>query len=322
MTKFFIYGFFITILTAIGASAQGMSPMPNTKVNLETILSEAEKQAQNYQEEFKNLLANETKTFQTYDKYGKEKNKTVVESTFLVYQSPRNQQASAELRNVLKVNDELVPDSQKRSDQLFAELQKTSTLEKELEKIQSEGSRYDKTLEISGLTLIKAVTLSENLRPFFEYKLSGTEIYEGNEVYVVTYQQTRKSPFVNINQNQSDANGVKLNFKFDLPGKLKKADAFVRGKFWIDTKTYQILREDREVTVQTPDPVAVLQTTLIYQPSEYGIYVPKEIILVENILKKISNGNQYEPVTDIKATFNYTNFRKTDTDVKIIDDDQ
>lgn len=322
MTKKFIFGFLTVILTAIGASAQSMSPMPNTTANLETILSEAEKQSVNYQEEFKNLLANETKTFQTFDKYGKEKNKTVVESTFLVYQSPRNQQASAELRNVLKVNDELVPDSQKRSDQLFAELQKTATLEKELEKIQNEGSRYDKTLEINGLTLIKAVTLSDNLRPFFEYKLIGTENYEGSEVYVVSYQQTKKSPFININGNQTDSAGVKLNFKFDLPGKLKKADALVRGKFWIDTKTYQILREDREVTVQTPDPVTILQTTLIYQPSDFGIYVPKKITLVENILKKISDGNQYEPVTDIKATFDYTNFRKTETDVKIIDDDQ
>lgn len=321
MAKKFLFGILIVILTALGVSAQKMSP-PDTSANLETILSEAEKQAQNYQEEFKNLLANETKIFQTYDKYGKEKNKTVVESTFLVYQSPKNQQAGAELRNVLKVNDELVPDSQKRSDQLFAELQKTTTLEKELEKIQSEGSRYDKTLEINGLTLIKAVTLSENLRPFFDYKLLGTENYEGSEVYVVSYQQTKKSPFITVNDSRADSSGVKLDFKFDLPGKLKKADALLRGKFWIDTKTYQILREDRELTVQTPDPVVVLQTTLAYQPSEYGIYVPKEITLVENNLKKISNGNQYEPVTDIKAKFDYKDFRKTNTDVKIIDDDQ
>lgn len=316
MTKKFLFIVSLVVLTAISGAAQNSPP-----VSLETILSEAEKQSLNYREEFKNLLAEETKTFQDFDKKGQLKDKTVVESTFLVYQSPKNKNASAELRNVLKVDGKLLPDSQQRADQLLAELHKTTTYQKELERIQKEGSRYDKTLDITGLTLFKGIPLAANLRPFFDYKFLGTENYQGNETYIVGYQQTRKSPFIAFNETAANPNELRLDFKIGLPGKLKKAEALLRGKLWIDAKTFQIRREERELTVLTPEPVVLLQTNLTYQPSDYGIFVPKEISLVSNNLKK-SNKNQYTAVNDTKITFDYSNFRKTDVDVKILDDDQ
>ena len=99
--------------------------------------------------------------------------KRTVESNFFVYQSSKDGKTSSELRNVIKVDDELVPDSQARADRFLGELQKTKTVEKELEKIQDESLRYDKNFIISGLTLYQAIPLVENMRPYFDFKLAG-----------------------------------------------------------------------------------------------------------------------------------------------------
>jgi hypothetical protein len=324
MNKEIFYAALLIVALSVIAFGQTPTMTPtNTmqqSVSLETILSEAEKQAQNYQLEFRNLLADETKTFETYNKNGEVKDKDVVESTFLVYQSSRNEKVSSELRNVVRVNGNAVPDSQKRSEQLLGELQKQTTLEKELQKLQSEGARYDKTLEINGMTLSEAVVLSNNLRPFFDFQLQGRENFKSREVYVVNYRQTRKSPYVSLNTKDARPGELSLNFDLSLPGSLKKADAFLRGKLWIDANTYQIWREERELTVQDPNPVVLLTTVLEYQMSDYGILVPKQISLETNTVKKQSN--QYTAVKDMRVNFDYSKFRKTETDVKIIDDDQ
>src|SRR4051812_15644257 len=97
---------------------QTMPTMPTqtTPVSLDNILSEAQKQSENYRETFRNLLADEVKTFEEFDKRGEPERRTTVRSSFLVYQSGKNQTATAELRNVLEVNGKLIPDSQKRGE--------------------------------------------------------------------------------------------------------------------------------------------------------------------------------------------------------------
>lgn len=324
MTRNFFNIAILLILSCATIFAQVQTPQPAhaAPADLQTILDEAEKQTQFYQETFKNLLAEERKTFERFNRNGVVKQQTVVESTLLIYQSPKDQNISSELRNVMRVNGKEIPDYQRRSDLLFAELQKTSTVEKELEKIQNESLRYDKTLEISGFTVFEALILSDRLRPFFDFTLAGKGDIQGNEVYVVDYRQTRKSPYISINGKDSSANAASFNFTgFDLPKNLKNSDALLRGKLWIDAKTFQIWREERELTVGAPNPVVLLATTLEYQPSEYEILVPKQISLVENELRKSSGGNQYTAVNASRLTFDYSKFRKTETDVKIIDDE-
>ncbi|MGI8786403.1 MAG: hypothetical protein ACR2HG_01395 [Pyrinomonadaceae bacterium] len=321
MKEKIIYFVILIALSSVCVFAQ-QTPSPqmsSTPASLEIILNEAGKQSLNYREAFKNLLAVETKTFEKYDKNGDLKNKTVVVSNFFVYQSSKDEKTSSELRNVVKVDDELVPDSQARADKFLGELQKTTTVEKELEKVQDEGSRYDKTLKITGLTLYEAIALSENLRSVFDFKLLGTENYQGNEVYVVSYQQTKKSPFITINQKESKDAGLKANFDVSLPGSLKKTDIFLRGKLWIDAKTFQLWREERELAVQTATPIVALETVFEFTPSDFEILVPKQISLLENVIKK-SKDKQFEAIKDTKVTFDYSKFRKSETDVQILDD--
>ncbi|HSK74398.1 MAG TPA: hypothetical protein VK892_22045, partial [Pyrinomonadaceae bacterium] len=61
------------------------------------------------------------------------------------------------------------------------------------------------------------------------------------------------------------------------------------------------------------------KTVLEYQPSNFEILVPKHISVVENSIKK--NSNQYSVSKNTRINFDYSQFRKSDTEVIIIDDE-
>ena len=316
--------FVIFILSAFSALAQNTQTMPSPQPSppsLDTILGEAAKQTENYRETFRDLLAIETKTFERYEKNGDLDDQTKVESNFFVYQSSKDGKTSSELRNVVKVDDELVPNSQARADRFLGELQKTKTVEKELEKIQDESLRYDKNFIISGLTLYEAIPLAENMRPYFEFNLAGAENYRGREAYVVSYRQTRKSPFITIDEKRSKEPGLKADFDLNLPGSLKKKDKFLQGKLWIDAQTFQILREEREIVVQASSPLVMQKAVFEYEPSQYEIFVPKKIIFTDYDVKKGSSKNDFIPYKFAQVIFDYSEFKKTDVEIEILDDD-
>ena len=105
--------FVIFILSAFSAFAQDTQTMPTPQPSppsLDTIFGEAAKQTDIYRETFRDLLATETKTFERYEKNGDLEDQTKVESNFFVYQSSKDGKTSSELRNVVKVDDELVPE--------------------------------------------------------------------------------------------------------------------------------------------------------------------------------------------------------------------
>ena len=156
--------FVIFILSAVSAFAQDMQTMPSPETDTAEPRHDSERSRQTngfLPRNFRDLLAAETKTFERYEKNGDLDDQTKVESNFFVYQSSKDGKTSSELRNVIKVDDELVPDSQARANRFLGELQKAKTVEKELEKIQDESLRYDKNFIISGLTLYEAIPLVE-----------------------------------------------------------------------------------------------------------------------------------------------------------------
>ncbi len=315
MLKKIILAFAATILLVFGVFAQ---ISPKNSYSLNEILTKSEEQTAVYRETFKNLLAVETKTFESYDKNGKLKKTNIVESNFFVYQSAKNNKISFELRNVFKVDGKSVPESETKSEAFYAELNKTSTLKSELDKIQKISSKYDKTFDISGITLYEGIILSSNLRPSFDFKLIGAETYRSHEVYLISYQQTKKSPFISINGKGIDTSSPSLDFSFEMPGDLKKNDVFLQGKLWIDSTTFRIWREERTLAIQTPEPLSVLETTFEYQPSDYEILVPKQIKFAAHKLKK--NNGKYQRLNDLIITFDYSQFKKSETDVKVIDE--
>ena len=293
----------------------GQNP-PAPPPDLETILKRMDAQTLNYREEFKNLLSEETKTFETFDKNGKLKRRTVVESNFIVYQSTKVQNYVSEYRYVFKVDGKLVGDSEKRTTELFEKIAKSDTAEQELARIQKESSRYDKTLVIEGLTVFQTPILADYSRPFFDFKL--LEIGE-NGVFVVEYRQTKRSPYVLIDEQNAETAKFGLTYNLDLPDSINKNNVLLRGKLWIDAETFQLRREERELTLQTENsatPLVLLRTELEYQPSDFKIFVPKRIALIYYELKTKDKGREISTVLNTKATFDYAKFSKSDVEVK------
>lgn len=295
------------LLNFVSAFAQ------NSDADLENIIKQANAQTIVYAEGFKDLIATETKTFESYKKDGDLNKRNIIESNFIVYQSQRDNSVISEYRNVKSVDGKSVSEKSKSPEEFFAEVQKTGSVERELEKIQKESLRYDKTLEIQGLTLLQAPVLSDNFRPYFEFKLIGNETIDGNEVYVISYKQTRKSPYISINE-KSKTNELSLNINLDLPGSIKKSDVFLSGKLWVDANNFQLWREERELTARTETPVVLMKTDFEYQPSAYGFLVPKQIILVQYNAKNSRKNMQ--------VNFDYSAFTKTNVEVKVLDDDE
>jgi len=317
MAKKIIYIAFLIVLNAFYVSAQTLplqtTPMP---FNLEALLAEAEKQTFAYRANFTNLLAEEKRVFEKYDKKGNLKDTRIVESNFLVYQSAKNSNFISEYRNVTKVNGKSVGDNAKRAEDFFERVLKSTTADKELERVQNENSRYDKDLIINGITLNQAVVLAAHIRPAFDFKFGGREKIEGREMFAVGYQQKSNSPYILVNEEKG-ANKLYLGFDIDAPDSIDELNAALRGTLWIDAETFEIWREKRELTVQ-PDaatmPIVVIETDFEFQKSENIGITPKRIVLTDYALKK--KNNDLSVLKETRATFEYTKFSKSDVNVK------
>ncbi|MDQ3800064.1 MAG: hypothetical protein M3384_11465 [Acidobacteriota bacterium] len=298
------------------------SPTPQpTPVTLEIILTEAERQTQNYRQAFNSLLAEETKTFEEYNRDGEAKKRRTVESNFLVYQSTKNENWTTEYRNVVKVDGKAVGDSNKRAEDFFEDVLKSTSPEAELEKILVESTRYDKTLNISGFTLNQSPVLAAHIRPALDFRLGGQETLNGRKVYAITYLQKAKSPYLLFNERPTDTGKLYINYEVELPKQIKEpANPLLRGKLWIDAETFEVLREEREQTIQLDGrPTVVFRTEFEYQKNELGFVTPKKITLTYYEIRR--KDEQFIAVKDTVATFEYTKFTKSDVEVKSGDAD-
>lgn len=303
--------------TATPVKVETPAPTPSpTPVTLDIILTEAEKQTQNYRQAFNSLLAEETKTFEEYGKDGDVKKRRTVESNFLVYQSTKNENWTVEYRNVVKVDGKSVGDSNKRAEDFFTDVLKSTSAESELEKILVESTRYDKTLNISGFTLNQSPVLAAHIRPALDFRLSGQETVNGRKVYAITYLQKTKSPYLLFNERPANTDKLYINYEVELPKQIKEPNPILRGKLWIDAETFEILREEREQTIQIDgsNPTVVFRTEFEYQKNEPGFVTPKKIVLTYYDVRR--KDEQFIVVKDTVATFEYTKFTKSDVEVK------
>ena len=312
-----------TVIITDGSSVPNVqNSTPQVKSTLVSdvaaIVAEAEKQTLNYQETFKNLLGEETKTFEDFDKNGKSKNNRVIVSNFIVYQSAKDPSIISEYRNIIKVNGKAVGDTDQRIQNFFEELGKSASIGQELERIQKESSRYDKSLDISGFTLLQAPILAGHIRTAFDFRLEEHANIDGNDVFVITYQQKSKSPYIFVNEENPASDKLYINYNVDLPGSLRdSANPLMNGRLWIDANNFQVWREERQLTIQPPElnkPLVIIENEFEYQKSDLGILTPKRITFTSFAVK--NKKNEITAVKDAKATFEYKNFTKADVEVK------
>lgn len=312
--KLLLVVFALSALSAFAQITPQISPAP---ASLDMILGEAERQTARYKENFSNLLAEEIKTFEDYKKDGSIDETRRVESNFLVYQSVKNPGATVEYRNVTKVDGDPVGNAEKRAEEFFNDVLKSGSAEKELEKIQKESSRYDRNLDIKGLTLNQAPVLAEHIRPFLDFRLAGEENIEGRDAYLVEYAQKTKSPYIIFDDDDERPDRLYLIYFLDLPKRFRRSEPVLSGRLWIDKETFEVLGEQRNVLVRPEGgqkPFAVMEMNFTYQFSELGALTPKKITLTDYNIR--TKGDDFTVTVDNRAVFEYTKFTRSDVEVK------
>lgn len=304
---------FLTTLFLLMAEPLLAQSVPQLSVN--EIVNQAQKQAKTYVEIFKNLLSEETKTFEIYDKKSEVKKRRVVVSTFIVYQLSRDESRVTEYRNVLSVDGKKVDNIDQRAQEFFEKLVKTESSAKEFDKLQDESLRYDDNILIIGMTLSQAPVLNEKLRPYFDFKLIDREIYGGSETFLISYEQIRPSPDIVVN-GKGGQGSAKPVIDYDVDADADPPlNERILGKFWIDANTFQIKREQRQFTIQPArleKPLTIISDEFEYQASAFGILTPKRIVHMQyRVRTKVPTA-----IKEARIILEYDKFTKPDVEIK------
>lgn len=306
------FAILLAVLLCPLASSSQLAPTA-----LDDLLRQASEQRKVYLETFKNLLSEETKTFEIYDRDGQVKKRRVVRSTFIVYPLTTQPGHATEYRNVIAVDGKDLPKTESRAQDFFERIARVESSTKELEKITDESLRYDEELFITNMTLVQAIALVDNLRPSFRFKQVGREMIDGHAVYMLDYEQTSHSLNISIGVQHRADSGSGINYDVELDG-LKDVDERLSGTLWIDTNTYQLVRERRVLSIQPASfetRVPVSETLFEFQNSAFGILTPKRITHLQFDLDK----KKRTSTKDVQVVFEYDRFTKPDVDVKASD---
>lgn len=278
------------------------------------MIARVEAQTSTYVETFKNLLAEETKTFELYKREGNVGKRRVIVSSFLVFPLQKSADQVVEFRNVFSVDGRKVNDSDKRAGQLFERIAKGESSESEINKLRDEGSRHDLEIAISGLTLYQAIAVDSVLRPSFEFDVRPSQTGE-LATYSILYRQITESPDITINANKSRPIGrAGLNYDVDVDSD-GPYNARVSGMIIVDAVSYKVISEFRNVTIQPEGltaPLTVIEDRFEYQNSDFGIFTPKQITHTQYRVKM----KEKMAMKEMKITFDYGNFSRPGVEVK------
>lgn len=301
----------LLVLLLVAAFSSAVRAQLVQEVTPQELVSRARERTGVYLETFKNLLSEEKKTFEIYEKNGKVKKRKVVDSTFLVYQLTKDQGRIAEFRNVVSVDGKKVPDAEERTKDFFEKVVASDNSQKEYERIRDESSRFDEDFAISGLTLFQAIALSDDLRGRFKFTMSGRESIGGRNVYSILFEQIRPDPAITVNSPTASH-----NYDIEIEGEASvELNARIRGQLWIDADTFNVRRELRERTIQPagfPQPVVVAEDLLEYTDSTFGILTPHTLSHVQYRVR-LKDGIATK---DTKILFEYGKFTQPDVEVK------
>jgi hypothetical protein len=295
-----------------GVLGQERSGQPSslTPSELERLLDAAFLRTTEYTASFKDLTAEEKQSVELYDANGKLIRKREIVSDFVVYQSRFDKGVTAEYRNVREVDKVPVPGREERVLKLFKKLASSSSVNQELELISDEASRYDLNYSIQGYTLKQGLPLQKEVRDAFAFELVGSEQVDGHDALVIRYTQRRPSP------------QLKVDLKF--PGLPKVSESFYQGKLWLDARTAQIRREERELVfklAKIEEPLVLIRQEFYYTASQFEILTPSRITLTtlgsvrldgDRVASKTLGGRlsfQYGPFSRFSVTIPGANVR-------------
>lgn len=311
-------GLILSILTIAvfvsGAKAQTIL----SQIEFDRLLDRAETAWRQYSKTFKDISAEETKTFEDYDKSGNVKETRRIKSIFIVYQTLRDSTIS-EFRNVTEFNGKTVA---RRDDEVagfFEKLAKADTSAEERKKIRSESNRFDGKSSAWGLTLWQESPFG-NLRPFFEFQIAGREKIEGRETFVVEYRQIKPTLLIKadptVDELIKEPNGRQYNTS--TPEAFRPTNPRLSGKIWLDAETAQIWRNEFNVVLnpaRLSNPVVSEELIFEYQPSRFKVLVPKKFVLTTYKISG-SNDKNLSVVKDRRMIFEYAKFSEIKTEIQ------
>lgn len=295
-----------SILFAVNTPAQQLTPAE--------MIARVEAQTATYVETFKNLLAEETKTFELYKREGNVGKRRVIVSSFLVFPLQKSADQVVEFRNVISVDGKKINDSDRRAGQLFEKIAKGESSESEINKLRDEGSRHDLEIAISGMTLYQAIAVDSVLRPSFEFDVRPSQTGD-LATYSIGYRQITESPDITINASKSRPIGrAGLNYDVDIDND-GPLNARVSGTIVVDAVSYKVISEIRIVTIQPEGlaaPITVIEDRFEYQNSDFGIFTPKVITHTQYRVKM----KDRMAIREMKITFEYGKFSRPEVEVK------
>ena len=314
--KFLVSVFTIFSLVSVAGIVKAQTILSPSE--LDNLLERAERSIINYSETFKNLSAEELKTFEDYDKNGEIKETRRIESTFIVYQSAKGGKVN-EFRNVLEFNGKTVARQTEEIEKLFEKLARADSVADEWKKIRSEGMRFDGRSSAWGMTLWQESPFG-NLKPFFEFAAVGRERIEGRDVFVVEYRQTKPTLLLKFNPTADDWKKEPRGREYhaEIGSNFRPFNARQNGKIWLDAETAQIWRNETKIFLepaQISKPVLAVELIYEYQSSEFKILVPKKFVISFNRISG-SNDKNLSVLRERKMTFDYSKFSEFRAETK------
>lgn len=307
-----IFTTIILIAAVLSANAQ--------EIELNKLLDKADLATSQYVKIFKNLVAEELRTYDYFRKDGTLEDSRKIKSIFIVYQSPKNNLV-AEYRNVIEFNGKNVAREDNDIVKFFEKLAKADSSQEEVDRLRKEGNRFDGKSHSYGMTLMQVFVLNRLFRPFFEFQIVGREKIEGCEVIVVEYKQTKPTLRIKANatdeEKKQEPNGINFDVP-NLPDNFRPTNPRLNGKLWLDAETAQLWRNEFSVSIQpTSFSKPVVSATFLYeyQSSEFGILLPKKLGLTSYRLTGKSENDLVKTKAAIK-TFEYSKFSKPDSEIK------
>ncbi len=310
----FLYTFIFFVICLISLSSANGQKLSDSE--LQTFLAKATQKTAEYSAVFKNLTAEETKTFEIFNETGKMIKRKNILSDLIIYEPENNKGNLGEFRNIREVDGKKIKDGEGRTIKVFTKLADAKSFAEELKKLNKESSRYDENVTFYGIVLNQALPLISDFFPSFEFEEIGRENIEGSDTIALKFQQTQVNPNINL--------------KIKVPDFPEISNTFYRGIVWLDLKNYKVLRFVSELTLDSTkftEPFVLIRERYFYQPGKFEIYLPQKIV-VENfnpqisktaklLLKsgKINLGSRLQT----RLIMEYKNFSKFDITVKSAD---
>ncbi len=288
-------------------------------IDLEKFLDKGDQANSAYFQIFKNLIAEELKTYDYFRSDGTLDESRKIKSIFVVYQSARTG-AVAEYRNVLEFNGKSVARDDSSIQSFFEKLSRAASSNEEIARINKEGDRYDGRSHSHGMTLMPAFVLNNYFRPFFEFHVVGKEKIDGRDVVVIEYKQTKHCPRIKANATDEERKEEPTGLSFDaeIPSNFRPTNPRLQGRLWLDSETAALWRQEYSARIQPAvlsEPVVT--TTLLYEysRSDFGIMVPKRMASTMYRLTGKSDSDLVRTKAAEK-TFEYSKFSRPDSEVK------